>query len=380
MIPASEDDDTKTKVTFSGSNFFEGRYGLKPRNHGFYEEYDFLRDGEYRIQPWYYIKDIFDMHIGINNFYYRGRFLVDEPSMGFHLEDTYWYRELFAQRTFGYASDILNIEVGHFKTDFGRGITLSLKEDPLVELSNLLDGVHLMSELDFGTIKAFAGRNLGEENQNLDFLEDYEIRDNIFGTHIELFPFSYLPFLDFMSASSIGGGILNFRTGVAEQELYIDEDTIINGTDTLFEYDSVYIQPRENIILPTWLVNLSIGEVNVYGELARGYTRAYGYIDSLDREDTLSQKKSYSGFLELSGAVGDFYIRGEYKNYFYDYVKGVGVETNSNTGTTLSKYTDPPWARLKHLWHLLAKRTLLPHIQDELGYNLEITWAPSDDL
>ena len=101
----------KTKVTFSGSNFFESRYGKKPRKHGYFEEQDFFWDGEYRIQPWYYIKDIFDMNIGINKFSFRGRFLVDAPSMGYHPEDTYWYREFFAQRTFGFSGDLINIKV-----------------------------------------------------------------------------------------------------------------------------------------------------------------------------------------------------------------------------------------------------------------------------
>lgn len=374
--------DGKTKITFSGSNFFESRYGMKPRKHGFYEEHDFFWDGEYRIQPWYYIKNIFDMNIGINKFYFRGRFLVDAPSMGYHPENSYWYRELFAQRTFGYSSDILNINVGHFKTEFGRGISISLKEDPLVELSNLLDGVHLMSELDFGTIKAFVGRNLGEENQNVDFLEDFSVGDNILGLNGEFFPFSYIDVLSIMSSSSIGAGVLNFRTDVSELIDSIDIDSAIVNNDTskiVEDTTHYYKQLRTNIIVPSWLVNLSIGPVNFYSEFALAYTRKYDYVDSLNKEVVVLKNKSYGAFIELSGSIGNFYLRSEYKNYFY----GRNLDNTTNgissvAGNKLATYTDAPWARYKHLWHLLAKRTLLPKLEDEIGYNAEITWTPTE--
>ena len=374
--------DNETKVTFSGNNFFEARYGKKPRDHGFFEKDDFFNDGEYRIEPWYYIKNLFDINIGINKFYYRGRFQVDEPTMGYHPQDIYWYREFLPLRTFGYNGDILSIEAGNFKTEFGRGITISLKEDPQVELSNLLDGVHLMSELPFCTIKAFAGRNSSDKNLPIfedpdsninvvNFIDDYQFRDNILGSHIELFPFSYIPFLSFLSASSLGGGILNYRNYVSKLDGISDIDTVITATDTSFDTSYAYTQSRTNIILPSWLVNFSLGDLTIYGEFARGFTNEYDYVDSLNEEDIVSTDKSYAAFLEISGPIGDFYLRGEYVNYFY------GLESVL-TGSVLSRYTDAPWARFKHLWHLLAKHTLIPHVQNHLGYNAEVTWTPSD--
>lgn len=388
----AEAENGDTKVTFSGNNFFEARYGKKPRDHGIFEDMDFFWDGEYRIQPWYYVKDFIDMNIGINKFYVRSRFQVDLPSMGYHPENIYWYREFLSLRTFGYDGDILNGEVGNFKTEFGRGITISLKEDPLVELSNILDGVYLWTELPLGTIKGFAGRNINDQNYELhdpdyntiNLIENYQFRDNVLGAHIEMFPFSNLPLI---SASSIGGGLINFRNQVSklEEKSYID--SIITSTDTLLDTTYVYSQPRKNIYMPSWLANLSIGDITLYGEFARGYTEEYTFSDSL-RKDTLLEKKSFAAFLELSAPIGDFYLRGEYKNYFYEYTKGIGIYDpdtlnpgniyNFLTGDVLARYTDAPWARYKHLWHLLAKRTLIPHVQDELGYNAEVTWTPSD--
>lgn len=367
-----------TKVTFSGSNYLESRYGYKPRFHGFYEEQDFFWDGEYRIQPWYYIRNIFNMNIGVNNFSFQGRFLVDAPSMGYHPEDVQWYREIFDKRAFSYNGEILSITVGHFMTQFGRGLTINLKEDPLVELSTVMDGVLIESEFNLGSLRAFVGRDLGIENKNLDFKEEYEEGNNTFGVNGELFPFTNINALSILSSSSFGAGVVNYRRGVDNLDTIIDIDETID-TDTTYDTIVKYVQPRTNIVVPAFFTNFSIGPVNLYGEYARSITLKHEYIDSLNKESVLEKDKGFATFIELSGAIGKFYLRGEYKNYFFDYIKEKGISTNSIAGSTLYKYTDPPWARYKHLWHLLAKRTLLPYIQDELGYNFEVSWTPGDN-
>ncbi len=386
FINAENSGDKGPKVTFSGSNHFETRYGKKARLRS--EQMDFFWDKDYRIQPWYYLKDFLDFNIGIQKFFVKGRFQVDEPSMGLHPENVSWYREFIPQRTFGFNGDVLTLETGTFQTVFGRGLTINLKDDPTVELSNLLDGVQMTFDLPWATIKGFAGREPNEKylgiinNKNdtitiekvghyeefieadiMNLIEDYQARDNVYGLHLESFPFSYIPFLSFLSASSLGAGILNYRSDVESETFYF--------ADTTFH------QERTNILVPSWLANLSLGEVSVYGEYARTYATSHVY-DTANNRDSINTKTGFATFLELSGGIGDFYLRGEYINYFYQYAKGEGL-TNDNSARLLKRYSEPPWARFKQLWHLLSKHTFIPKVENVLGYNTEVTWTPNDN-
>lgn len=363
FLNSSAQNDETVSITFSGTNTLEALVGKRENS-----DIDFFNDGDYFIKPWYYVQDLFDFDVGIQNFSFRGRFKVDAPSKGYDPLDTYLYRELIDRRTFSYNGTYLRVDAGHFKTTFGRGLTFHAAELPTIERSSLLDGVFLLSSTPLLKAQGFIGRDARKKISDSDdntvnkgqSFENYKYRNTIFGAHGESYLFSYIPGLSFLSASSVGGGVSAFRSKVLDLQ-----DTTING-------DLFFYQPRILTTLPSAFLNVSLGDVTVYGEHARMITNSYSFIDSLQKEVA----KKYLGFgtyVSVGALIWDFYILGEYINYYF------GRDNNVEGYDAVKEYIAPPLARFKPDWQLLEKKSGTADTENSIGYNLELEWNLSDN-
>ena len=367
-VSGQEQADDGPLVTVSGNNEINGSHGT------------ITYDPHKPIEGiGNYLTDYLDFDIGIKNFFVKGTFLVNSPSIGYNpLPEV--FNEFFHRRTIGFKSKYLNVEAGNFKTTFGKGLTLNLRESRKTEKNYVLDGACLTSELPWLSFQALAGRSpenklkkvviAGDIDTTSTWVENINYRDNIMGAYVQsYYPFSTVPALSFMSASSFGGGIVYFGNKIRLRDTVDITDSLGN---TIKE---VPYQERNEAYLPSWFINFSFGNIDVSYENALMYYNAhtieevYDTIGQLvDAKEITKNYYSYSGYVSVGAGVGDFYFSGEYKNYFY-LRKG-----NPGFGV-VDRWVEPPDARQKHGWHLLTKHTLLRSMSDDLGYNGTLTWS-----
>lgn len=369
---AQESEDSSPTVTVSGSNQVSGSYGT------------IMYDPHKPVEgTGDYLTDYLDFDVGIKNFFVRGTFLVNSPSVGYNPFPEI-FNEFFHRRTVGFRSKYLNIEGGHFKTAFGKGLTLNLRENRKTEKNYVLDGAYLTSDLPWLTIQGLAGRSPEKKFKKIDLinisnefdsifamLEDVNYRDNIMGTYIESFyPFSHIPALSFMSASSWGGGMVYYGNDVKVP----GSIKVVDSTGTITKV--VTYQNRNAVYLPSWFLNLSFENFDISYENALMFYRKYEFIDTLVSEEITQKYYSYSGYLSLGISFWDFYFSGEYKNYFYARKKGFGPYAFNSPGfAVVNQWVEAPDARQKHGWHLLTKHTLNRTMDDDLGYNATLNWS-----
>ena len=361
---AQDNEDSGPTVTVNGSNQVSGSYGTI-----MYDPYKPVEGtGDY-------LTDYLDFDVGINNFFVRGTFLVNSPSVGYNPVPEI-FNEFFHRRTVGFRSKYLTVEGGHFKTAFGKGLTLNLRENRKTEKNYVLDGAYLMSDLPWVTLQGLAGRSPEKKFKKIDLinisnefdsvfamLEDVNYRDNIIGAYMESFyPFSHVPALSFMSASSWGGGMVYYGNDVKVP----GSIKVIDTTGTITKV--VTYQNRNAVYLPSWFINLSFANFDLCYENALMFYRKYEFIDTLVSEEITDIYYSYSGYLSLGVSFWDFYFSGEYKNYFYarEWSPGFAV---------VNQWVEAPDARQKHGWHLLSKHTLNRTMDDDLGYNATLNWS-----
>lgn len=351
------------EVTFSGENWLQTLIGKKENAEktGNYFDYD-----DYQNQGWRYVRDVFTYNIGIDKFSFDGKLYIDQPTMGFHPTDKYYYREFLKRRTLTWSGDKIKILAGNFETSIGRGLSLSLQDDHTVELSNILDGVLLSHENSLFSATLFAGR--GQEKNQIVSLDpgsekesgyqDYNYRDGLYGFSSTFYPFTKS---DLFGSTTIGAGLLLMRDGV--EDFAIEKDTI-GGKVTEFPY-----QNRTLIWLPSFNVATQLGPVDFYSEYVRLIPQ-YISLDSLEEKSRVKDQ-GYAAYVSASLSLGDFIVNGEYLNYFYS-------RRNSYYGAMTSTYTDAPTGRHKQKWHLLTKHTVTPPVGDVLGYNSSVSWLGLD--
>jgi hypothetical protein len=369
-----DNEDSGPGITVSGSNQVNGSYG-EIMYHP-----DKLMEGTGD-----YLTDYLDFDVGIKSFFTRGTFLVNSPSVGYNPFPEI-VNEFFHRRTVGFRSKYMTVEGGHFKTAFGKGLTLNLRENRKTEKNYVLDGVYLMSDLPWFTIQGIAGRSpenslkemylsMVDPNNDLDTisittkLEDINYRDNVIGVFIESFyPFSEIPALSLLSGTSWGGGLVYFRSDV---EKPFDTSLTINK-----ELKKYLFHPRNTTFLPSWFLNLSLGNFNLSYENALMYYNTHDTDMVNFEEEKTNTYYSYSGYLSCGISLGDFYLSGEYKNYFYARKISFEQYAINNPGFNVVKnWVEAPDARQKHGWHLLTKHTLSRPMDDDLGYNASINWS-----
>lgn len=353
------------EVTFSGENWLQTLIGKKenPEKPGNYFDYD-----EYQNQGWRYVRDVFTYNIGIDRFSFDGKLYIDQPTMGFHPTEKYYYRELLKRRTLSWNGDKVQIHVGNFETSIGRGLSLSLQDDHTVELSNILDGVLLSHENELFAATLFAGRgqeknsivSLDPGSENESGYENYNYRDGLYGLSSTFYPFTKS---DLFSSTTVGAGLLLMRDGVEDFKLY--------DVDTTEKTEEVPVQKRTLIWMPSLNMSMQLGPVDFYSEYVRLIPQNVSFDSTLLEEEFRVTDQGYAAYISTSLSLGDFIVNGEYLNYFYS-------RQNSSYGALTSTYTDAPTGRHKQGWHLLTKHTVTPPVGDVLGYNSSVSWLGLD--
>lgn len=385
-------------ISFSGYNLLQSLYGYKAtrdaeRKSFFFTEgsVENLKQNDSKIIkpdpflciPWYYVQNLFNFSIDVNKFTFSARFKINEPSMG--IIGPQFFQEFIDKRTFAYQGEYISIQAGHFETTFGRGLTLNLAENENVGKTNLLDGLHMGVEFDFLSLQVLVGRDKVKKlhtfsnehnvlpNEVADstgfIVERINYPNTILGIHGESYLFSRIPFLDFLSASSIGGGVINYRSNV---------DTIVKIITTNSSGSKhLYYQNRMNSVLPSGFLNLSIGNISFYAEYAQLISNEHKVIlDTNDNynyiTDTLLTNMGFNLYTSIGAELGKFYILLEGINYWYN---------KDSTGSILpfANYLDVPECRYKQKWHLLNKEVAKGHPEDQIGFNSEINFNLSDN-
>lgn len=398
-------------VSFSGYNLLQAAYGFSattdPDRRSFFftddslvnlEQYEnkIIRPDPYLCIPWYYVQNLFDFSLGVGNFSLNSRFKIDEPSMGivenkddmlFYRKGTQFYQEFFDKRTLAYSGEHLTIQTGHFQTTLGRGLTLNLSENENVDKTNLLDGLHLSSDLEFLSVEAFIGRDkinkmgrvavlsfdmsTGLIDTGFTNIENKTFSNTIFGLHGESYLFSYIPLLDFMSASSIGGGVTNFRS---EVDSIRHIETVFDPSDSTVKNAFLFYQDRRNSVLPSGFLNFSVGDFSWYFEYAHLVSNLNKV--TLDNNnylsDTIATSKGYNLYTSLSAELGKLYVLLEGINYWY-------ARESAAPYLAFGPWVDPPEGRYKQKWHLLNKVSVKGKPEDQVGYNMEVNYNLSDN-
>ncbi len=329
-------------------------------------------------KPWSYLVNSTDFGITAWKLSFKGRFDIEEPSMGFNPVEPV-HREYFSMRTLGVQLDKLAIEAGHVGTQFGRGLTLSCKEDREIERYSLIDGVYGTFRTDRMTLQGIAGRPYHLLNDPRSLLSyspegfggaldtilvqaspDLRQRDMIAGLYSEFF----LPVDKFaipaITSGSLSGGVVRYAHDVGPLD-HAYHDT------TLFWY-----QPRRLFWLPSAALNVSAGDFGLSVENSWLAGREF-YLDTSSngtyeaREDIPASRSTY---ISVNGAIGSFSLLAEYKSYYYD---RSGADISASGGFFI-----PPAVRFQHSWHLLNKHLRSNLMGNELAYNLLLNWSPNE--
>ena len=324
-------------------------------------------------KPWNYLVNTTDFSITAWRLSFRSRFDIEEPSIGFNPVEPV-HREYFSRRTLGVLLDKLTIEAGHVGTQFGRGLTLSCKEDREIEQYSLIDGVYGTFRNTWMTLQGIAGRPYHLLNLPQSLLSfssrswgaqdtilvqtspDLQQRDMITGLYSEFF----LPVDKFaipvITSGSLGGGVVRYAHNVGALD-YAYHDT------TLFWY-----RPRNIFWLPSAALHIAADDFGVSVENS-WLTGSKFYPDtSGPREARDGIPMSRSTYISTNGAIGNFSLLAEYKSYYYDrsnvYLKGI------------DGYFIPPAVRYQHSWHLLNKHVPSNLMGNELAYKFLLNWSP----
>ncbi len=338
-------------------------------------------------KPGDYFVDHMDVELGVNNFFFKGHFQVEEPNKALHGSSK--YDEVLSRRTMGFHSPSFNIDVGHVQAIFGRGLCLNLQEDLSTEKYTTLDGVYIEAPLSFVTIKAISGRPLEKKVYTLKSLkkdwsnggtlqEDYPVaeiddmnyRDVISGLYTESFPFAENDMFSLISGTSIGVGFTHFLNNVEDmtQDSIVDTVVVTNPitllSDTILTYEEKYHKDYNNIYLPSGFINLSLFDWDLGVEYVKVLASNYKYSSST-YSDVRKDTSTSSSYISLSGPIAlGLSVMAEYKNWDF---------APANSGA-YEAYVDGPTARYHHLLQLLNKHVPANFMNDMLGYNVVFSW------
>jgi hypothetical protein len=351
----------------------------------FADGYDISRDVP---RPWKYLTNSTDVRVGLRGLYLKTRFDVEEPSLGYNPTEPV-YREYFSRRTLGFEMDPFFIEAGHVTTQFGRGLTLSLKEDRETEQYSLLDGVFGQLRYSWLTLQAVAGRPVDTLSRPAALLgvsggrdpdtvlalvgADMRMRDLVVGAYTEAFFPVEKAIFSFLSSGSVGGGLVRYdaEVGPLTHDMVKPERTF-------------WYQNRKSFYLPSIALNmarggfgLSIDNAWMTGKIHEHYISTDSVLSTFDSAYTTPVGSST--YISANALFLGVSLLAEYKNYFYDRVKYKNNLVDGRTVTfskEVSALLVPPNSRYQYSWHLLNKHLLSNLMDDALGYNFLITASP----
>jgi hypothetical protein len=354
-------------ITVSGLN--ELRYA---------DGYDMSRD---LLRPWEYLLNSTDARVQTGGLYLKMRFDVEEPSLGYNPPDPV-YREYFSRRTIGFETDPFIIEAGHVTTQFGRGLTLSLKEDRDIEQYSILDGVFGQVRFPWMTLLAIVGRPIEWLSKPIALLDvsewgdpdtiliggqaDLRMRNIIAGGFAEMFLPVDKPIFSFFSSGSVGAGLVRYNTDVGPLSP--------GFRDTADLDDPFWYQNRTALYLPSASISLSQDAFSASMEQAWMRGTEHQYFNSMDSNSGAFDSTSWtptgtSTYLSAQAQLFGVSLLLEYKNYYYDKSHAFSKE--------VSAFLIPPAVRYQHSWHLLNKHMLSNLMADAVGYNAMLTWSPT---
>ncbi|MBN1309274.1 MAG: hypothetical protein JXA18_15225 [Chitinispirillaceae bacterium] len=361
----------------------------------FADGYD-ISGGSQRL--WKYLTNTTDVRVGVGGLYLKMRFDVEEPSLGYNPPEPV-YREYFSRRTIGLEINPFFIEAGHLSTQFGRGLTLSLKEDREIERYSLLDGVYGQLRYSWVTLQGIAGRPVDQRNHPVELLDviesseydppdtilvldeaDARFRNLIAGLYTEaFFPVDKAPF-SILSSGSIGGGLVRYNSNVIRPSSVPNPDP----------EHPLWYQNRTSLYFPSVALNMARGDFGLSAEHAwmRGAVHELHDLSDSGRgvfDSVYTKPKGISSYISMNAQLFGVSLLAEYKNYYYrkweafsrNEVDRDMNEKASEAYKEVSAFLIPPSVRYQHFWHLLNKHLPSNFMADIIGYKFMLNWAPT---
>jgi hypothetical protein len=350
-------------------------------------------------RPWKYLTNTSDVRVGVGALYLKTRFDVEEPSLGYNPPEPV-YREYFSRRTIGLEINPFFIEAGHVSTQFGRGLTLSLKEDREIERYSLLDGVYGQLRYPWVTLQGIAGRPVDQRNRQVELLDviesseydppdtilvldeaDARFRNLIAGLYTEaFFPVDKAPF-SFLSSGSIGGGLVRYNSDVGPLSRIPDPD---------HPERPLWYQNHTSLYLPSVALNMACGDFGLSTEHAwmRGAVHTFHDLSDSGRglfDSAFTKPEGFSSYISMNAQLFGVSLLAEYKNYFYRKWEVFSIsevdfdmfDKASEAYEEVSAFFIPPSVRYQHSWHLLNKHLPSNFMADIIGYKFMLNWAPT---
>ncbi len=179
---------------------------------------------------------------------------------------------------FGYSTENVEAYYGTMYTTLGRGLTLHLYDDPIMEIDNFLNGFYGSVDIGWLNVKALVGRG------SYDYNADTVYEDDIRAVEVSVNP--YLPWVE------IGAGLVS-------QDQVVGED---------FANSTLIVKP---LLMPSGHLSVTTDYVDLFAEYAisRGYesngmdfdryegSALYAsLVGYLDRHSLLLEYKDYDHF------------------------------------------------------------------------------------
>jgi len=284
-----------------------------------------------------YLEETADVRLFVNDFLFGLRYEFDDPiEYGTSLKG-------ISRRFVEFNKDQFLVRAGNYYELFEKGLTLNAFENRPLGFNTQLDGLKLRYSNQWKNIK-FDGTIVGGDLNYTDYL----VPDRVEGYSIRAGNFNFSPFM-FVSAGAsylYARGLIPSGSYVTKITAEIAEGNIglrYKGFDLFVSYANKKTITEPNVLYPVSRAPRGDG---LYGMVS--YTRA--------------------GF----GSVL------EYKNYRFDLVT---PDERSNTRPTKAlPFQQPPTLIKEHTSTLLSRYPHIVDFNDEVGYQLESFYSPTEKL
>jgi len=245
----------------------------------------------------------------------------------------------FKQLEFRHADMVFT--AGNFYATAGRGMALNLYRDYALNFDSNLEGFKFeMNNERFG-ILAFQGRSYPPPTA-----EPSRVREN-----------------DLMGAMIKGKPV--FWGTLAGYYFYTPE----GDSSEIGEPSQSYPETR----MPGSFVEVRLGDFGLYAETALQYVTRPENIPESDWE-----RPYYGNYLALDYSGSGFGLVADFKDYNFKKYGTFGAGSGSSAEPLV--YQNPPLVQREFTTNLLSKHPHIPVFDDEVGFQIEATYQPSDPL
>ncbi|MCE5273403.1 DUF6029 family protein [bacterium] len=261
-----------------------------------------------------------------------------------------------------YTGDKFMLRGGTLYTLVGRGLTLDLHEDRVIDFDNTVRG--FMGQVDLGSLRVMA---LGGWSSYMDYRSPKIIDDHSLVAAA----------LEYRFSPTVSAGLSALRDHMTGRTDHLSEEHVTIDTDIPVLVGG----PHLEVISGAWEVYLESSWKH------SGYNRLSPYLEGVTQAP-IRQYRNLTRSVDGAGVYGTLSWAGdkagltfEYKNYQYNvetYCTSVQTTGFHTTGASIFQY--PPTVYKEHLYHLLNRYPITSNPDNEIGMQLEFNLTASEKL